>query len=1277
MRKFCSFLIYEGNTKLFLNTLNNLKELLDLNYLNSLFIIFGEGKQLYDIDKSIIGQLNQLPSDIVSIIFTDDKKGAVQQVTNEFVENSDILFFIKEGDSVAPTYLEYIDYFFSDNANNCDLVVTPVVASETCELPEIFQQTQQNGLYILDSSNTGMVMLEYLLTSTRGLAVLTSTLKYIELQYNLEFEAFQDLLIKAALKKGCIGLLDTVVYIKSPTNDTKPVTIEQILSISEFAEKEFSETPDNIRLFLQNQIEYQLDKTVDQFDDSLYTLIEKFSKSATLNETLIRITSIQNDFSNCKISGSLTISALEEDLDLYIISNEKTILATLIDSPVITCRDKIQRNIDFFANIELRDNCTNIQFLLHTKSGRKAINIFDCNNKIINNYKVRQQENELIITKIAARENYLVSCIIPIFNTEKYLTEAIDSVVTQTINFSQNIQLILVNDGSSDESESICKEYEKKYPFNVMYIAQQNLGVSAARNTGLNHAIGEYIAFLDSDDKYDTQFFELGVNYLNKNAREIDLVAFPIKYFGTRDILPEPMLNFRFNNTKIVDVTKAYNYVQFSACSVIIKKDSIEDIRFNVDLSYLEDAEFVHRVILGRQKYGLIKEAAYLYRIREDGTSALQSKLQDLNWYNRSRTFGESIVEYSLQNFKYVSKYTQYLLIYELRDSIVKDIPSEIENIIDRQSILDSLKELIQYVDDSIIMTCNGLEYWFKCFLLETKYKEATLDRSIQIPTFYFGNTRFEQLCPEIRFTKISEKNNVLTLRGFYNLVSHKDISFVAIINGKTYTAQLSENKFRDVYFLGERVHKAHVFCLNIECTEEGTIQLFMKLKDGTLCAVKNVSPKNIALNNSEHSLYVGKSIIVKSTSKENSFYVDLKNDDKLKEAVTSYLKNFEDKKFADDCQVINEYLRCYMLFSKYKIWLFIDEPNSAGGNAEIFFDYCSKVNDGIDKYFVVNKNTIDAVRLEKFGTVIQYGSKLHKLLSMYADVVITSRIARENFEPFDSSSTELYNGLINSEIVYLPMEGVNSRDLKNIMLHGEQLSLVPINSSYEKEYICENTYVYDQNILQLFGNPKFDKLLSQEEPSKRIVLMLTWRKELYLGENQINFDFRDSNYCKTISELLCDERLFTAMYEYGYELDFLPDSKVYLQIADFDMYENVNVINPSISKQKVYESSTIVVTDYIPQFEFAYMNKPIIYYQFDGETNKDLIEQQCFDFQQNGFGEILTDHNELVNMLINCMENDCKMNKKYTKRVKNYFEHIDRNSCKRIYEALVKKDYV
>ena len=124
-------------------------------------------------------------------------------------------------------------------------------------------------------------------------------------------------------------------------------------------------------------------------------------------------------------------------------------------------------------------------------------------------------------------------------------------------------------------------------------------------------------------------------------------------------------------------------------------------------------------------------------------------------------------------------------------------------------------------------------------------------------------------------------------------------------------------------------------------------------------------------------------------------------------------------------------------------------------------------------------------------------------------------------------------------------------------------------------------------------------------------------------------------------------------------------------------MYENVNVINPSISKQKVYESSTIVVTDYIPQFEFAYMNKPIIYYQFDGETNKDLIEQQCFDFQQNGFGEILTDHNELVNMLINCMENDCKMNKKYTKRVKNYFEHIDRNSCKRIYEALVKKDYV
>ena len=82
-------------------------------------------------------------------------------------------------------------------------------------------------------------------------------------------------------------------------------------------------------------------------------------------------------------------------------------------------------------------------------------------------------------------DKFLINTIIPIYNVEEYLEEAIESVINQTIGFEKNIGLILVNDGSSDNSEKICLKYKEKYPNNILYIKQKNKGVSSARNNGL------------------------------------------------------------------------------------------------------------------------------------------------------------------------------------------------------------------------------------------------------------------------------------------------------------------------------------------------------------------------------------------------------------------------------------------------------------------------------------------------------------------------------------------------------------------------------------------------------------------------------------------------------------------------------------------------------------------------------------------------------------------------------------------------------------------------
>ena len=116
--------------------------------------------------------------------------------------------------------------------------------------------------------------------------------------------------------------------------------------------------------------------------------------------------------------------------------------------------------------------------------------------------------NEKIIKTYNDGYKYRFSVIIPVYNVEDYLEETILSVVNQTMDFEQNIQLILINDGSKDNSYIVCEKYKNLYPNNVVYVEKENGGVSSARNAGIDYVEGRYVNFLDSDDKWDLDEFE-------------------------------------------------------------------------------------------------------------------------------------------------------------------------------------------------------------------------------------------------------------------------------------------------------------------------------------------------------------------------------------------------------------------------------------------------------------------------------------------------------------------------------------------------------------------------------------------------------------------------------------------------------------------------------------------------------------------------------------------------------------------------------------------------
>lgn len=188
--------------------------------------------------------------------------------------------------------------------------------------------------------------------------------------------------------------------------------------------------------------------------------------------------------------------------------------------------------------------------------------------------------------------NIFVSVIIPVYNVEKFLVEAIESVLQQSLH---NFELILINDGSTDKSPEICLDYQNK-DTRIIYFSQINSGVSIARNLGLIKARGEYIFFLDSDDTIDSEF--LATSYQTAKNQNSDIVIVG-EYFYKR--MPHVMA--------------------LPTCAQFIKTEFVRrysDIKFPENIQPGEDGIFSHQLLALTKNISLNSKGNYHYRKHEN-----------------------------------------------------------------------------------------------------------------------------------------------------------------------------------------------------------------------------------------------------------------------------------------------------------------------------------------------------------------------------------------------------------------------------------------------------------------------------------------------------------------------------------------------------------------------------------------------------------------------------------------------------------------------------------
>ena len=258
---------------------------------------------------------------------------------------------------------------------------------------------------------------------------------------------------------------------------------------------------------------------------------------------------------------------------------------------------------------------------------------------------------------------YKATVIVPVYNVERFLRGCLKSLTEQTIGF-ENIEVVLVNDGSTDNSEAVCREFADKYD-NVFLYSKENEGLSKTRNYGLARSHGKYIFFLDSDDKLRADTVKSVTDFFDTVYDEVDLVTYRIiQYYGEKPVI----VHYRYRTltkTGVYDLTDPDNrFITQTNINICIKNRGEDNLLFDTTPNFRhEDEKYCCDILREKMKIGFCSDGEYIYN-RDNVDSIVSTKFSPENIFDTSMTFYEKLFD----SFgRFVPTYYQGIVFNDLR----------------------------------------------------------------------------------------------------------------------------------------------------------------------------------------------------------------------------------------------------------------------------------------------------------------------------------------------------------------------------------------------------------------------------------------------------------------------------------------------------------------------------------------------------------------------------------------------------------------------------------
>lgn len=600
------------------------------------------------------------------------------------------------------------------------------------------------------------------------------------------------------------------------------------------------------------------------------------------------------------------------------------------------------------------------------------------------------------------------------------------------------------------------------------------------------------------------------------------------------------------------------------------------------------------------------------------------------------------------------------------------------------KKIIQSLNE---FDDDEIISGIGMGEMPQIVFLLALKYQQLPqvipIENDLMIRVGECNVANFSYLAIYIHFLKIEK--DVLEIEGNISLPAFfaGNNQLRIVCNGEFFSCEMSECGM-DCKLGDNLFEKRSVFKVRIPLNEKDNTIVFNniysdlewnygKINCMRFAPVSDCIPEQFALLDGWLVSIKKNKLICHKVESEKEIEI---SEGKFQNVLASLYG--AEGQWAVDLR--KEYWKQQKIKSK-PIWIFIDRADRADDNAEILFTYMQKHKE-IDSYFVIDENSDDYARISQIGNVVPIYSREHFLLVLQADYIISSQCNGVVENPFWERSEYFRDLYHRAKIIFL-QHGVIKDDMSPT-LNRYNTNFSGFITSTEDEYksILEYPYFYTKKEVWKTGLPLFDRLSNNAQ--KIILVMPTWRQKIMeqkwdaQKENMVwvpKIDWKKSKYFKKYYSLFHDKKLSEICKKNGYKIVFKPHPLIESLAGEFIAGTDVQIWDKSVSYREAFSKGSLLITDYSSvAFEFGFLRKPIIFYQFD---EKDFYKfhtykKGYFDYKNNPLGKTCNREKILRLYLMKEISDRCVLDENISHELEKMYGDLEKACCEHIYKRLL-----